>query len=117
MDQHPVGTGVLADNVAGRKAVDAGEQFLVAAGVQGRIDLNARLCADPKLVVRQVGFFQGALEGSCPSVHVFQGYASCVADSLVGDAEHLHFFLGNGQFPFQGGLEGEGDQQVTAGTD
>ena len=70
---------------------------------------------DPEAAVREVGGLrQGALQAPSPLRRVLQGDAPGGADGLVGDAQHLHLLLSHVDFPLQGGLEGEGDEQIAA---
>ena len=114
VDQHlprPVG----AHHIAVGAAVDAVQKFLVAAGGEGGVELRPLLGADPELPVREIGVLgERTLQAPASGGDVLQGDASGVAHGLVGEAEHLHFLLSDGDFPLQGGLKRERDQQIAA---
>ena len=115
VEQVPPGGILPAQDVPGGAGPDLGEQLLIAGGVQGGIDVAPRGGGDPEAAVREVGGLrQGALQAPSPLRRVLQGDAPGVADGLEGDAKHLHLLLGHVDLPLQGGLEGEGDEQIAA---
>ena len=127
--QHPVGQDhgpraveqvspcglVPAQDVAGGAGADFTQQLPVAGGGQGGVDPLPVGSGHPELVVGEIGgLLQGAGKAAAALLHIFQGHASRAAHRLVGDAQQLHFLLGHGDFPLQGGLEGEGNEQIAA---